>query len=256
MFNEEKQNEKKPEENKEKKGLEEKVIFVSIGALIFFLAIGQVQLMDLSSKIGNLQATSYVASATTASTVSTAASTSSGSTKFDANTVLKEILPTGIPKVYGSELGVSYSSPVSSLSTLAALDRSINLNPTDLKRYITVAGQISCEYCCGAQSIISSSGQAACGCQHSYAMRGLAKYMISKHGSTVTDKQILDELSKWKILFFPKQMLSKAIEFKKSGKTLDVSDLASNKYRGFKSSVAASSPSSSSANLPNMVGGC
>src|SRR3989344_8740896 len=97
-----------------------------------------------------------------------------------------EIIPTGIPKIYGKELSVSYDdiSPNnprkadSTIGVLGNLDTSITLSGDNLQRYINIASQISCEYCCGAESIIFSNGQAACGCAHSYAMRGLTKYLI------------------------------------------------------------------------------
>src|SRR3989344_5359267 len=89
-----------------------------------------------------------------------------------------EIIPTGAPKIYGKELGVSYDdiSPNdprkadATIDVLGNLDTSINLEGADLQRYIDIASQISCEYCCGAESVIFSNGQPACGCAHSYAM--------------------------------------------------------------------------------------
>ncbi len=41
-------------------------------------------------------------------------------------------------------------------------------------------------------------------------MRGIAKYIISKHGKEYSNEQVLEELGKWKTLFFPKQMTDKA----------------------------------------------
>ena len=128
------------------------------------------------------------------------------------------VLPTGTPKVYGEELGIRYDDvnlndpklADKTIEVLANYDRTINLDGENLERYIDIASQISCEYCCGAQSIIvrredviemekkiedaiatgqiskeqaerykKNAGDAACGCAHSYAMRGLAKYLIT-----------------------------------------------------------------------------
>src|SRR3989344_1845318 len=80
-----------------------------------------------------------------------------------------EIIPTGMPEIYGKELGISYDdiSPSdprkadASIGVLADLDTSITLTGDDLQRYIIIGLQISCEYCCGAESIIFSNGQAA-----------------------------------------------------------------------------------------------
>jgi hypothetical protein len=154
------------------------------------------------------------------------------------------IIPTGIPAVYGKELGVSYNdvSPNNqakadaTINLLGNIDRVENLQGTDLQRYINILynmdNGISCEYCCGARSIIFSDGSLACGCAHSYAMRGLAKYLIKYHGSEFTDEQILTELGKWKTLFFPDIMQGKARVLQQNGIELNYINLASNKYRG------------------------
>ena len=150
-----------------------------------------------------------------------------------------EIIPKGIPQVYGSELKVSYddistTNPKkadATISVLGKLDDSITLTGNDMQRYIKVASQISCEYCCGAESIIFSNGQAACGCAHSYAMRGLAKYLIKNYNDEFNDDEILEELGKWKVLFFPEIHATKAAVLKEQGIELDYINLASNKYR-------------------------
>ncbi len=150
-----------------------------------------------------------------------------------------DVIPKGAPAIYGSELGVSYDdvSPNdpykadATIGILGALDNKITLSGGDLTRYIKITSQISCEYCCGAKSIIFSNGQAACGCAHSYAMRGLAKYLITKHDKEFTDDQILEELGKWKTLFFPSIITQKAGVLKAQGIELNYINLASNKYR-------------------------
>ena len=72
------------------------------------------------------------------------------------------VIPKGTPKIYGKELKVKYDDVSVSnqqladqtIDTLGNLDRTINLQGEDLDRYIYIASQMSCEYCCGAQSII------------------------------------------------------------------------------------------------------
>src|SRR3989344_5384422 len=106
-----------------------------------------------------------------------------------------EIIPTGVPAIYGKELGVSFDDVTvddpqkadATIRKLGKLDQTITLSTlsaTDKERYINVAYKlengISCEYCCGARAIIFENGEPACGCAHSYAMRGLAKYLITK----------------------------------------------------------------------------
>jgi hypothetical protein len=166
-----------------------------------------------------------------------------------------EIIPTGTPATYGSELGVSYDSVSATNPTLANqviaklgnLDRSITLQGEDLQRYISIASKISCEYCCGAQAIIFSNGQPACGCAHSYAMRGLAKYLITQHGDQYTDDQILGEMGKWKVLFFPGIHENKASVMESQGIDVNYVTLTSNEYRGIEKGQAGST---------DMVGGC
>ena len=151
-----------------------------------------------------------------------------------------DIIPKGAPAIYGKELGVDYDdvSPSnqqkadSAIRKLGTLDQQISLSGEDLKRYIAVESQISCEYCCGVDSIIFSDGKAACGCEHSFAMRGLAKYLIKNHGSEYTNDAILEELGKWKTLFFPGPITKKAQVLKAKGVELNYINLASNKYRG------------------------
>jgi len=172
------------------------------------------------------------------------------------NTVVlssSEIIPSGTPKFYGQELEVSYDdvSPSNpqladlTIEKLAEYDKTITLEGELLQRYITIGSSISCEYCCGAQAIIFSNGQAACGCAHSYAMRGLAKYLLTEHPE-MTDMQILEELGKWKVLFFPEIHEQKVAALKEQGIEVNYINLASNKYRGIEQGITGGS----------MVGGC
>ena len=112
-----------------------------------------------------------------------------------------DILPKGIPDVYGKELGISYDNinindqkkANDVIGKLSLLENSINLDSNQLQRYIQITGSISCEYCCGVQAITFSDGSPACGCAHSGAMRGLAKYLVTEHPE-MKDMDILNEL--------------------------------------------------------------
>ena len=160
------------------------------------------------------------------------------SQKSDSSSL--DVIPKGIPNIYGNELRVSYDDVSSTdqkkadstIKKLGVLDEQIKLSGIDLKRYIDVASKMSCEYCCGVDSIIFSDGKPACSCAHSFAMRGLAKYLIKNHGNEFTNEQILEELGKWKTLFFPAQMGKKAMVLKEKGIEINYINLASNKYRG------------------------
>jgi hypothetical protein len=169
--------------------------------------------------------------------------------------VSASVMPAGIPDIYGKDLGISYNDVGASnpqladqtIRVMSDLDRTLTLTGDDLQRYIDSVSQISCEYCCGAKSIIFDDGQPACGCAHSYAMRGLAKYLILNHGSEFSNEDVLEELSKWKTLFFPGQMQAKAQVMKEKGIDFSYTNLGSNKYRGIEKGALAGG---------GMVGGC
>ena len=183
---------------------------------------------------------------------------SSSNTSF-ASVSASEIMPTGVPAIYGSELKISYddvsiNNPYKAEETIALLgkiDTSEILTGADLQRYINILyveeNGISCEYCCGARAVIFENGEPACGCAHSYAMRGLAKYLIKFHGSEFTDDEILSEVGKWKVLFFPGIHEAKAQVLEANGiDSTNYINLASNKYRGIEQGQGSGA----------MVGGC
>ncbi len=169
-----------------------------------------------------------------------------------------DVVPVGIPAVYGAEIGVSYDDidpydPAradEAIDKMAQLDLTLTLQGEDLDRYVDILyhqhGGMSCEYCCGARSIIFENGDPACGCAHSYAMRGLAKYLILEHGDSLSDDQILAEIGKWKVLFFPGIHASKAAVMQGSGIDVDYISLTTNIFRGIEDGASAG----------EMVGGC
>ncbi len=168
-----------------------------------------------------------------------------------------DVLPKGTPDVYGSEIGVSYndvsaSNPQLADATMAKLTKyeDMQLNSAQMERYVKIGSSIACEYCCGAKTLVFSNGERACGCAHSYAMRGLAKYLLTEHPD-MTDLEILEELGKWKVLFFPGVHEKKAEALKANGVDYtNYVNLASNLYRGAENQASAGSGSS------QMVGGC
>lgn len=168
---------------------------------------------------------------------------------------VSELIPTGVPAIYGKELGVNFDevSPTNprganaNIAILKNLDLSITLTGSDLQRFINIGSKIACEYCCGAKALVFSDGRAACGCAHSYAMRGLAKYLIKEHGKEYTNDAILSELGKWKFLFFPGISEQKAAVLKSKGIEINYINLESNKYRGIEKGQASGG---------GMVGGC
>ena len=163
----------------------------------------------------------------------------------DIQAGLVDVMPKGMPRIYGSELGVGYDDIDSSnqqkadasIKKLGMLDQQIKLSGEGKDRYVRIVSSISCEYCCGVESIINKDGSAACGCAHSFAMRGVAKYLIKNHPNEFTDDEILEELGKWKALFFPAQMGKKALVLQEKGIELNYINLASNRYRDIENNV-------------------
>ena len=118
------------------------------------------------------------------------------------------VLSQGAPEVYGSELGVSFDAVQESINIMRQLDpaygtKDVGLTSDEQARYTDVGTRISCEYCCGAKSIVFPDGSPACGCAHSIAMRGLIAYLVKFHGDTYSNDEILRELARWKGMFFP-----------------------------------------------------
>lgn len=117
-----------------------------------------------------------------------------------------QILPRGIPALYGEELGVSFDSAAAAIAVLAPLEqdtREVKLAGANLERYIAIGAQAACEFCCGAQTMVFPNGAKACGCEHSAAMRGTAAYLLENYGDKMSDGEILTEVNKWKAAFFP-----------------------------------------------------
>lgn len=158
--------------------------------------------------------------------------------------IVEQVIPKGTPAGYGEELKVSFDSPVEGMNTLAKLDGDLfddgklkfsDLGAAEQARYIKIGNMIACEYCCGAKSLVLPNGKPACGCAHSAAMRGLAKYLLKNNAAEYTDEQIVGELAKWKAMFFPKQTIEKAMQLQAQGQGVNPGALNQ---------------------LPDMVGGC
>lgn len=167
---------------------------------------------------------------------------------------IKAVVPTGTPQ-YGAELGVSFDDPVNSLEILAKLDRQVptsSLSEEEKARFINVGTQISCEFCCGAPSVIDHTGRSLCGCSHAASFKGLSKYLIKSNPDGWTDDEILLELTKWKALYYPKNMVEKAVAALENGleltpAVLNDRDLLRKIKVGDTTSIG---------DLPSMVGGC
>lgn len=171
---------------------------------------------------------------------------SAASAYLKFKSVKSSFIPSGIPVVYGEELGISFDNVQDAINkvrvygpTYGKGNKKITLTGENLKRYTNIGLQIACEYCCKAKTLVKKDGTAACGCAHSIMMRGLAAYLVENHPE-LSDGQILDELKTWKITYFPKQTLTAKLgEMEKAGDEGIKSILK--EFPGF---------------LPKMVGGC
>lgn len=158
--------------------------------------------------------------------------------------IKKSFIPTGIPEIYGQELNISFDQVQDAINKVAPFDptygqNKILLTGSDLERYIKIGSSIACEYCCGAKTLVFENGEAACGCEHSQMMRGLAAYLIKNH-SELSDEQILKELNTWKISYFPKQMLTAELDKRQKAGEAGIKEILE-EFPEF---------------LPQMVGGC
>ncbi len=150
----------------------------------------------------------------------------------DAQSAMAVMIPQGTPE-YGQAAGVSYDNPVQGLDQLVRLERSVQLNAEQQKRYVALVTKpvgISCEYCCGVGPIgVDANGKSRCGCKHNPAVLGLTKWLIQN--TDYSDARIVKEVLLWKSLFFPKQMVALSLK------------------------VAGGDPDTLK-DLPGMVGGC
>ena len=174
-----------------------------IVVLLLLLAYQQWMLMGLSATVA--QQSKQIASLS-----GEGGNGGSTSSSTDINDIIREVIPTGIPEIYGPELGVSFDDPQNSINKLVALENRISFSGAELQRYVGIASRTACEYCCGATTLVTREGNPACGCAHSAAMRGLIKYLIQNHADW-SDDRILAEANKWKALFFPQETVKKAL---------------------------------------------
>lgn len=246
---------------KNKKLFGQKGFWMSFLIVIILLLVNQWQIISLAASAGmKLMPTISLSRGGPNSVKLT------GDLAKDASSV---ILITGMPKIYGQELGVSYIHP----SQTAEMDKMMKImgqfDPTyggkpiklagdPLKRYIDIGLRISCEFCCSAKTLITQDGRAACGCAHSQAMRGLAAYLIQNHSAEYANDQILQELARWKGLYFPKQMMQKYMDQVQSGQySPDMAALIMGlNVKAPASGSSGPAPLPTDIDLPNMSGGC
>lgn len=150
--------------------------------------------------------------------------------------IKKIVIPSGVPDLaYGNALKVRFDADkADKMIKILRKFEDNKLNKEQLKRYVKIGRSIACEYCCSVRVLVNKDGTRACGCAHSYAMRGLTKYLIL-NSPELSNDVILEELSRWKALFFPKQSIQKMVKSGIGSGNIDMSLLQE---------------------MPDMVGGC
>ena len=146
------------------------------------------------------------------------------------------MVPSGTPE-YGEAMGISYDDPLTALSKLkngySALKQQAKQDDTLWQRYLALAAAprgISCEFCCGVgPQGVDASGELKCGCAHNPAIQGMTLWLMMN--TDYSDAEILREDYRWKSLWFPKNMVTLAVQIA-GGDTSVLQD------------------------LPGMVGGC
>ena len=155
-----------------------------------------------------------------------------------ADDAVKVMLSSGAP-AWAGQLSITYDDPVTALSFLAqklypAMKADLQKNdPQTWQRYITLATKpvgISCEFCCGIGPVgITAAGELRCGCSHNPAVQAITMYLMKN--TKMSDPEVLQEVMRWKSLWFPKDMVGIALKL-------------------------AGGDTSALTNVPGMVGGC
>ncbi len=122
--------------------------------------------------------------------------------------LLNNIVPTGTPW-YGDEAGVSFDDPIAA-QTLWAKGRAIQLDADGEQRWNRIANSFTCDYCCGSPK--SPTIITRCGCAHSAAAQGMARWFIKNYGSKYSDEEIYGEMARWYALWYPKGTIERIIQ--------------------------------------------
>lgn len=122
--------------------------------------------------------------------------------------LLNNIVPTGTPW-YGQEAQVSFDDPITSQKNWGTY-RALQLISSDQERWNRIVNSFTCDYCCGSPqnpTIITR-----CGCAHSIAAQGMAKWFIKNYGDKYSDEEIYGEMARWYALWYPKGTIERIIK--------------------------------------------
>ncbi len=113
--------------------------------------------------------------------------------------LVNNVIPSGTPW-YGQETGVSFDDPLTA-QKLWGNGQSIQLDSAQTERWNRIINSFTCDYCCGSPqqpTIITR-----CGCAHSQAAQGMAKWFIQNYGDKYSDEEIYGEMARWYALWYP-----------------------------------------------------
>lgn len=116
-----------------------------------------------------------------------------------AQDLVNNVVPRGTPW-YGQEAGVSFDDPITA-QQLWAKGRAIQFSSAEEQRWNRIVNSFTCDYCCGSPqnpTIITR-----CGCAHSAAAQGMAKWFIKNYGDKYSDEEIYGEMARWYALWYP-----------------------------------------------------
>ncbi|MEK6848247.1 MAG: hypothetical protein AABX65_01305 [Nanoarchaeota archaeon] len=122
--------------------------------------------------------------------------------------LLNNVVPKGTPS-YGGEAGVTFDDPVSSQQRLKSY-LNLELSSAEEDRWGRIVNSFTCDYCCGSPqrpTIITN-----CGCAHSYAAQGLARWFVKNYGDRYSDEEIYGEMARWYALWYPKGTIERIIQ--------------------------------------------
>ncbi|MBI2449051.1 hypothetical protein HYV49_02020 [Candidatus Pacearchaeota archaeon] len=130
------------------------------------------------------------------------------STGDSVQDLLNNVVPTGTP-FYGQEAQVSFDDPITSQKNWGTY-RSLQLSSSEQERWNRIVNSFTCDYCCGSPknpTIITH-----CGCAHSIAAQGMAKWFIKNYGDKYSDEEIYGEMARWYALWYPKGTIERIIQ--------------------------------------------
>ncbi len=122
--------------------------------------------------------------------------------------LLNNLVPTGTP-FYGTQAGVSFDDPVGAQKAWQK-GLGVQLTAAEQERWNRIVNSFTCDYCCGSPqrpTIITH-----CGCAHSRAAQGMAKWFIKYYGNSYSDEEIYGEMARWYALWYPKGTIERIIQ--------------------------------------------